>query len=55
MDERVGRRLEWRRSNACAPRRNRYRESKSGEAPWNTDEWHDLTTGEETEEWEQGE
>jgi hypothetical protein len=47
MDERLRRRLELRRSNAARPHRNHAREAKTGRAPWNLDEWHDLVTGEE--------
>lgn len=47
MDERVRRRLDLRRSNAAAPRRNRYREHKAGQAPWDADDFHDLCCGEE--------
>lgn len=46
MDERTRRRLELRRSNAAAPRRNRYREHKV-RPPWDEDEFRDLCTGEE--------
>lgn len=38
MNERLRRRLDWRRSNATAPRRNRYRESKVN-PPWWDDFW----------------
>lgn len=43
---RVSWRLAWRRSNATAPRRNRFREAKVN-PPWERDDWHDMTTGEE--------
>lgn len=36
MNERVQWRQLWRRSNSCAPRRNRYRESKAS-PPWDDD------------------
>jgi hypothetical protein len=46
MDERTRRRLDLRRSNAAAPRRNRYREAKI-KPPWDEEEFRDLCTGEE--------
>jgi hypothetical protein len=45
-NERMRRRLELRRSNAAAPRRNRYREAKT-KPPWDRDDFHDMDTGEE--------
>jgi hypothetical protein len=46
-NERMRRRLEWRRSNAAAPRRNRQRERKTGQAPWEREDFHDMCCGEE--------
>lgn len=46
-NERLRRRLELRRSNAAAPRRNHYRERKTGQQPWDTDEFRDMCCGEE--------
>lgn len=40
-------RLELRRSSAATPHRNRYRETKTGQAPWDTDDFHDMDCGEE--------
>lgn len=47
MDERLRRRLEIRRSNAAVPHRNHAREAKTGQAPWDAEDWHDMVTGEE--------
>lgn len=47
MNERIRRRLELRRSNAAVPHRNRYREHKTGQTPWNNDDFHDMTVAEE--------
>ena len=48
--ERLRRRLELRRSNAARPHRNRYRERKSGQAPWDVEDFHDMVYAEELEE-----
>lgn len=45
--ERVQWRQLWRRSNATAPRRNKHRERKSGQEPWNADDFRDSSYGED--------
>ncbi|MCH9732854.1 MAG: hypothetical protein K0U84_24875 [Actinomycetia bacterium] len=45
--ERLRRRLELRQSNAATPHRNLYREAKTGQAPWNVDDFHDWCCAEE--------
>lgn len=47
MNERIRRRLEWRRSNATVPHRNRWRERKTGQAPWDQDDFRDMFVAEE--------
>lgn len=47
MDAAMRARLELRRGSAASPHRNRYRETKSGQAPWDSDEWQDMCTGEQ--------
>lgn len=46
-DERLRRRLELRRSNAAVLHRNRAREHKTGQAPWDREDFRDMTYGEE--------
>lgn len=47
MNERIRRRLELRRSNAAVPHRNRWREHKTGQQPWNHDDFRDMFVAEE--------
>lgn len=46
MNERTHWRLNWRRSNATAPRRNRAREAKVN-PPWEADDFRDMTVAED--------
>lgn len=49
MNERMRRRLELRRSNAARPYRNRYRERKTGQQPWEREDFRDQSVAEDWE------
>lgn len=47
MGERLRRRLELRRSSAAARHRNRAREAKTGQAPWEREDFRDSCYAED--------
>lgn len=47
MNDAMRARLELRRSSAATPHRNRHREQKTGQAPWQADDFHDWHVAEE--------
>jgi hypothetical protein len=48
-NERMRRRLEWRRSSATQKHRNRYRERKTGQQPWEREDFRDQCVAEDWE------
>lgn len=47
MNERLRYRLGLRSSNAARYHRNRAREAKTGQAPWNAEDFRDMTVSED--------